>query len=314
MSGILARAGALWAAKQEFDSAKEGYYQLSNYFKPEYPHFEFQKRRRMRIRTALRRRPRRPIYSRRRYRRRRLTGALVTPRTTRYRKRARTTALAHVGDVVGSGTCKRAVTQVDWVNSGFSSRALYWRDLTANLAKTDASHIDAINRRSRDLLNLRGFKIRYAVTNRCDNPITFRVAVVNPNHGTDIITTDFFRGYKDSRSVDFSTALNGGELCESPINKDKYNVIKEWKIRIKTNDRSTGAFIERTGNNYRYGEMYLKINRQLRFISGTDNVETPLLLVWWADNPFAVGAEEPTPACYIYNFQSIAYFKEPGMK
>lgn len=313
MSAWLARAGAVWAAKQEFDSAKEGYYQLSNYYKSRQPtNFRFD-RRRMRIRGALRRRPRRPIYSRRRVyrRRRRLAATLVSPRSSR--KRARE-ALQHVGDPVGLGTCKRAVTQSEWSNNALGSRAIYWKDITGNLKKTDASHIDAIDRRSRDLLNLRGFKIRYTVTNRITAPLIINIAVVNPNHGTDITATDFFRGYGSTRAEDFSTGLNGGAMCFSPINKDKYNVVKHWKIKLKANDRGAGEFIERSHNNYKCGQLYLKVNRQLRFIGGSDNVETPLLLVYWADNPFAQATDISVADAWRYNFETIAYFKEPGMK
>lgn len=146
-------------------------------------------------------------------------------------------------------------------------------------------------------------------------------AVISPKESTFAssdpgIKTDFFRHYSSSTARDFNNAgtgawaLSGIEMCNNPINTDKWYVITHKKVMLGSGVGSaTTANVEpwvsrqnsgAEGKNCHFARIWVKINRQIKYNNPTEtdvdeiSPADDMRLVWWFANPFSLGTTKQT--------------------
>lgn len=213
----------------------------------------------------------------------------------------------------------RAVTVDKWTaaTATATSKSLLAEDITTVARQTTGNEI---NLRQRDMINCLGFSLRVNLNNQSDNlAVCVRMAIISPMDKNEINDTEFFRGYSDSRAVDFAPTLNASELLFSPINRDNYVVLWEKKLLLgsakNTNVIAGGAaaiHTDRSRPNYTSFSTYVKLNRQLRYDGDSANeCSDKLFLVMWYDNPQGEGTLAQTTSLSYRRFV-ITHWKNPG--
>lgn len=254
---------------------------------------------------------------RRRYRYRR-------PRRSRYRRRYKKPRLykrSRIGMPVGYATTKRSLV-LNAAGQSVDTRVLYSRDITW-IAKTINNEID---QRQRDLINLRGFKIEYAL--RSENPATRPVyvhmavlahasntSVPSDQQDNCVDTENFFRGSGAARAINFTTGLSGIQLNKLNINQDIYSVLRRWTIRLETRRAETGSIRNSSVQSDRTGKKYIPVRRQVRYDEpSTNDVATAgrMFLVWWAEYVAGMPANGlATTGAVNADWHVVTYFNEP---
>lgn len=228
--------------------------------------------------------------------------------------------VSYVGRPVGSGVCKR--TPVD-LTAGqvLDTRTLYSNDLTAILK---AGSTNPVQRRQRDMINLRGFKIniRCGSLGGINESLLLHAAVIHDKGRADaglttvdpISSVDFFRGNGNSRAIDFSsTNLASSEFNNLAINSDLYVVLhRETKKiqRLDINSPRNESYVEM--------DMWVPIKRQVRYDNETDATNEEFatdgrcFLVWWLEGfeGYAAGASPQLSVASMDRY-CITFWKEP---
>lgn len=234
-------------------------------------------------------------------------------RRRRYRRRSKKARFSRraIGKPIGSATCKRRN-----VSNTFANEA------TRNLGQFQLVQIPQqvdheIDRRERDICQLRGFKMCLSVKSKdAFNPHWFHYAVVIPKAGRTASATQFFKGNGPDRDIDFSLALNGLEFNCLPINTDLYTILWHKRIFLTPQTTSQGGgneYMFRKGSNFKYIRKYMKINRQIRF--GSDaGTTTPIadnpLLIWWGARHDGGSGDASTANLFDLTFYITTYFRD----
>lgn len=270
----------------------------------------------MRIASALRRRPGRPLYAN--SRRRRL---MVTGRSSRRKKQyAKIKAgwradQEKLGERIGSDTGKRAIAA-----TAVSPGDRLQNDTLYKIACIDIAQGTAPDERSRRMVNLRGIQITSAFHidpdvegnwNTEERPVFLHAALVHvKNHtiASSFSETDFFRNYGASKSTDFSSA-NWFQKTFNPLNSDALHVYfhKHWKLE-KTSDRSSA------GTKYKqiFFRKYVPIKRQIRFEGDAANTaHDNLFYLQWYTYADSTGGAIHTSGVLLHSYQVIQHFREP---
>lgn len=269
-------------------------------------------------RMYTRRRPRRPLYARRRLTPKRAIVLSPSPR----RKSRRVGRVygasggktfrfgrSNVGQRVGEGTTKRVEnTSIENVSKG--TQALESYDLTA------VALGDALNERERYVINCRGFKIRLLVRNFLDAPIVFNWAIVAGRSKNAVTASDIFRAYGNGRAQQLGKPSgNGLSRSYGDINTDEYVVMKHKRFVLsEINDPTTTNTLtyEAGKSAWSMKEFYFPLNRQLRYDSTSSTSCTEkVFFICWASRPLAVANDDGTEGQYRLGLQTIMYFKEP---
>jgi len=218
-----------------------------------------------------------------------------------------------IGYSPGVATSSRRNTVDKWsiTDSAKNSKTLYNDELTVIPRKTGVE----VNARERDLVNLLGFSLRLGFRNASQTLCaTVRCALVSPIDRDNITNVDFFRGYQDKRSQDFASTLDTSQMLMSPINRDKYVVLWEKKVELgPSTDATTGSelLFSRTKENWQTVNCYVPLNRQLRFHgSASDDCSDKVYLVYWYDEPLAVGSATGTSFVRCQRW-CVAHWKDP---
>ena len=208
---------------------------------------------------------------------------------TRRSNKRRKTAYTPVGEPMKDIHMKREqVIAID--TTTLATRTLYTQNLTQTGFGT------AEDDRSRHLINCKGIQIAFHFNNKLSTPVFLNCAVIAPKHGTSSVgTTDFFRGTDGTRGMDFDNANNALEHHYTPINTDKYVVIRHGRYQLGSERDRAGEYNADTGNgNWLSRKMWIPVNRQLRYEdTGTTSCSTPIFFAYWADNMDAAGAATP---------------------
>lgn len=232
---------------------------------------------------------------------------------TSYRRRKKAKfSTKNVGEPVGSSNCKRAETLYEEFNVNRSTRILNTRTLL-NIYKQDSFN-DNLDKRVRDIINVRGIKICGEWKNNSSYPLYLNVAVISPKDGVvNVSADDFFRSHSaDKRSVNFSTALSSNQLHCLPVNSDKYTVLRHKRFTLgpdptPLNNRPYSI----NKDNFLVMNWYLKLKRQIRFEGDLNVPESgQVYLVWWADKFGTDATTAPAPDSYNNSLRAIVYFKE----
>lgn len=246
------------------------------------------------------------------------------PRRSRYRKRyyrRRLAKRARIGMPVGYGTTKRNLV-VNESALNRDSRELYSHDLTWITKDTT----NALNLRQRDIINLRGFKIDWAMRSGATTsfPLYMNFAILAHASNTSVPTStrtqcivdeNFFRGNSASRAIDFGTSLESIQMTRLNINQDIYSVLRRWRVRMDPVVNPTGItsrFVDIT----KAGKKYIPVRRQVRYDDATNGqVATSgrMFLVYWCDGVQGrpSGATGIAAALNI-DLHVVVYFNEPS--
>ena len=229
----------------------------------------------------------------------------------RYGRRAR----RYIGHPVRYGTAKR--TQIVTVTSqSQNNRTLYSQDLTY-IAHTSSNEV---NKRQRDMINLRGFRINLQFkrdVSVLDRDLVLHMAIVHDKGRANAALTandpiaigDFFRGNADNRAVDFSSGLSGIEFNNLGINTDLYTVLKRKDYVLKSPTQNGRVGFRK--------KIYIKVNRQIRYdneIAGlNEEVATDgrCFLVWWYNAAWGENVSSTPQLVGEQDRMVITYWREP---
>ncbi|AKV62288.1 putative capsid protein [Gammarus sp. amphipod associated circular virus] len=241
------------------------------------------------------------------------------PRKARAYRQKRGLDKTRIGATPGSrAPCKR-ITKINQTTAqGQNDRELYvYPELTA-IPKGDA-----INNRQRDVCTIVGFRINWEMTVDTRNAMYWNMAIVCPKPkardlafqtGDNVSTEQFFRGDNQQRGEDFSLSLTSQEMHYKTINSDLYNVLWRKKMLINgslpLSNEEQIAQNASSGKNYRIGQKYIKLNRQMMFEDNQSNY--PIYLLTWgarfeADSGAPISAGSPLAV----RMRVLTFFREP---
>lgn len=245
---------------------------------------------------------------------------VVTARSRARRKRMRRVPKglkSEIGERVGHSTCKRAITQFNdqaAQNQTFATNIINASGNIFNLAQSNASN--DINRRQRHIINCRGFNIRVFARNNGRPPLYLHLALIAPRDDkAGVLTTDFFRGYGDTRGEDGQGIIPSFlDQNFSPINTDEYVVVRHWTKYIAPDSQlATNDYVNNRGVNHCTSQIYVPINRQIRYEGdGAGETNDNMQLVWWAATPDKLGGTNVSSATALTMLYRVTmFFREP---
>lgn len=225
-----------------------------------------------------------------------------------YKKRKSMFSPKHIGEPVGTSNCKRTV-QLNTALTAKDTRTQYIQNVT----EIDHTTTNEIEKRQRQMVNLRGIKICVAVKNDLTVPLYFNWALLALKCGAGSVpnTGDFFRASQADRSKGFSTALNALEFHCLPINTDKYIILRHKRFRLAANGGT--AYTDGTGKSYMNFDFYQKIGRQIRYnnLASVDPGAGDVYVVYWADGFNGAASDLATPNAFDISQRYITYWREP---
>lgn len=212
---------------------------------------------------------------------------------------------SRVGEAIGTSESK-SVTTHDVTLSGRNTRVLY------DVRLTTVTKGDNRNQRERNIINVGGFKITFAVRNDRTVPGHFHLAVLSPKDSTSLVTSDFFRSPSDTRAVDFGLPLGDLSMDNLPINSDKYQILRHKRYTLMPSANNAN-WQSNSGNNFTTIRWYVKLKRQLRYEENTDTIPQSgeVFLVWWISHMGDNTGDAVTTDGYEIGYRTEMYFREP---
>lgn len=226
-----------------------------------------------------------------------------------YKKKSRFSR-RRIGEPVGSSNCKRACP-MNTNPTAINTRNLYSSNLTA--IPRNSTAIDGINTRQRDVINVRGFKIRMEVASATNGVRgwCFHWAVISPKDKQNLDTDDFFRNDGDNRAVTFSTALSSLEMNTLHINTDRYTILKHRKFYLAPASSVSTTAQANTVNSWHYVNHWIPLKRQLRFDRESSTPESgSVYLVYWYDGANSLKGSNEIPGQVTVAVNNVVYFRE----
>lgn len=233
-------------------------------------------------------------------------------RRSRFSKRA-------IGERIGSSSAKVAQHSADHVLR--ATRTLYLVDV-CNIQHVSGA--ETIDKRERNLINLRGVKVCAEVRNLGNKPLYFNLAMICPKQDglSDVdIASNFFRSngmLSTERGVGFGRTdlLNSVDYHCKPLNTDKMTVIMHKRYTLAgltATNSTTSGYGSQTGKTYAFIQKYRKIGRQIRYDSVTDvnPINGNVFLAYWFDT---MGSKRTTAAVADQAeiaYDLLTYFRDP---
>jgi len=274
------------------ESLREFYQWYNNKWRTDYPmaYSNRWKRRRLMVTGRSKRRGRQYAKVKSRYRASGRAGSAFSRR--------------NIGEPVGMATNKKHSTVADW--QFLATRTLAPTPLT-DIAKTTTNEI---NRRQRDIINLRGFKIHFDfdVTNGKDEFIYVNMAVLSPKDSLTVPTTEFYKaeGSSTTRYKSFNTTLSSMQMHYYSINTDRYTILLHKRWEVNRSSRGVG------GPTWRAYKKYIKVNRQISYSSeAQDTCNDPIFIVIWCDQAGVTSGSPAVADVLTYSFLVESIYKEP---
>lgn len=206
----------------------------------------------------------------------------------------------NIGYPVGVGTTKRCL----------SSNTIFFNMSTKNFYQQPLTNVTGgqnINRRERDVINMRGVRIQMELKNlkaaSDKQQIYFHWCVISDKQDpvSDPDGQEFFRAFDDSRATDFTSTLSSIQLNGLPINTDRYVVLRHRRMQL------SGWEIAQ----YRYVSEWIPLRRQLRYDAATNGnpVTGGLHLCYWCCY-MGEGVSSPILNAVEFSHRAYIYFKE----
>ncbi len=103
----------------------------------------------------------------------------------------------------------------------------------------------SLNQRERDIVHLKGWKLRFFVKNTYDVPVTLRYAMIAPRQTWNLATAvtksaSFLRSYGSTRALNMGSVNSGLSNTKNPINDDMFMVMQSNTLEIGPNAGATG--------------------------------------------------------------------------
>lgn len=219
-----------------------------------------------------------------------------------------------VGHEPGTGNAKRD-TQITTTPFAATGNSLYAIEVTALIKDTGSpvagENRENINTRQRGVAYISGVIVNQVWRNNTNEPYLVRWALVHPHDNTESgLLTDFFRGYNNERSLDFSNARSSIQKQTHPINVDENTVLYSGSMYLGPN-AAAGAYTERSSVNMCSLNTYLPIKRQVRYDTDTvQNCNDKIFLVWWATQYLTAGTDD-VPTAITTQSDIITVFRDP---
>lgn len=212
-----------------------------------------------------------------------------------------------IGERVGTDRTRSANAAEDL--DDFSSRILYTTPLIQNIPEGTGNA-----QRMRDLLNVRGFKLRVEVENNQTLPLYVNFAVVHPKQKYEITLDDFFRDNGGDRSINFNdTSLDSLDYATRNINADRYNILMHKRFRLASDAGEIQNAFQPMPNTdaTRILQFYVPFKRQIRYDdAGTG--ELPIHQVYflcWVDTANTPAGNAPIATVMRFSSRFITYFR-----
>lgn len=234
----------------------------------------------------------------------------------RYRSRAsakKEIAGRHrIGERNHKTVCKRT-TIVDTNVLDRNTRTLYQVNLTT-IAKNVGT--DDIDRRDRNMANIRGFKLHLHVRNTTQHVMCWNLAIVSPKDDSNsaVNVTNFFRGTGTERGIDFNfSILNSNDFRSRHLNTDKFNILMHKRYKLHPLTQGAGLYTVGSGKNWMVFDRYIPLKRQLRYDSNAST--TPFAghcyYIYWFDGLMEDTGSLPINLALRYQERIVTVFKDP---
>lgn len=202
---------------------------------------------------------------------------------------------------------KRNTVQFVPVNpSPWQTRSLYQYDLTG------IPQGDNLTQRTRDIINLKGFKICASFQNKAiDRQLFVNYALLNPKNNVVCEEIAFFRSYGDDRGIQFNSPnLTAMDYHCRPINTDQFNIISHKRFKLA----SANSSVQNNVSHERRVMRYIKCKRQLRYTRfdvDSEFCSTPIYFVWWCDFEGNGTEVEPQSDVVTVDLRILTYYSNP---
>lgn len=227
-------------------------------------------------------------------------------RATRPLQRATKRARLQVGvsRAPTKGSKTRVTTQV---GTFLNTRQLYSETVT------DIPFGLAVNERQKDVVRIKGFKLKMCVRNVSNaDPLMLRMAIVSPKNNT-MATGNFFKGYDNDKGLDFNTVRSGIQFTTYGINDQLYNVIWQSKRLLAQVEQNDALALTDNRHNAQYIiSKYVKLDRTLMWDSSADLEPSAdrLFFIYWLDNPLAGATTGSVANVAVTQHEVITYYKD----
>ncbi|AXH74923.1 MAG: capsid protein [Pythorivirus pauaes] len=251
-----------------------------------------------------------------RYTRRRTAKAFIGAKrrvarwssTVAKRRRGARHSMRRIANPIGTSTCKsrEGIAYVDTP----ASRQLVVFDILTRIPRDGD---DNLNARSRNAVNLSGFKYCMHVRNNRKAPLSLHFAVCVDKRGVNAYTEDFFRaqGEFNRRASNFSNNLSGMDMKCSAINTDRYIVLRHSRFNVAPSHTISNVYNVNSPNNWITLERYMPVKRQVRYDGAAeDSAETKILCFVWADYMDAEPGSGPLADSIDLRLNLQTYFRD----
>lgn len=190
------------------------------------------------------------------------------------------------------------------------TRILYVVPLIQNIVEGTGN-----SARFRDLINVRGFKLRMQFRNLSNSGMYLNIAVIHPKQGNDVSLVDFFRDNGGDRALDFGIARTSLDFATRNINNDRYSILAHKRYRLGGNAPLAGQSIVPWPNTdaTRLIQFYTPLKKQIRYDNdGVAEEEFPIhqvFLVYWCDNVNKVGGDPVVNDVLEHQYRYTTYFR-----
>lgn len=199
--------------------------------------------------------------------------------------------------------------------TSIDTRTLYSEEMT-DIPKWTTS-ANELYSRTRDMVNINGYKVCLFFKNDSDVPVYFHWAIVQPKTATTMSTADFFRnngdvGTSGNRGEDFATTLSSLKMDCLSINTDKYNIVRHKRHIVGVRNYNQPYNNGGGPPSYLHISEWVKIGRQFRFEdTSTPKCTTPLYFVYWMDRTDNAGGATATIGAGTFSSETVCYWRNP---
>ena len=195
---------------------------------------------------------------------------------------AKVKARRQIGKPISSASSAKTVVVQNTDLSPVDTKTLYWLNLV------QVAHGPDLNERERNIINVSGVRIDLTWKNvQGDVPKYVNVAVVKDKESaTDAgDKVNFFKSYGNTRSRDADNSLSALEYHTTPINTDRYVVLRHKRFSLGTSNFGTtvSRYWTTSGKNWTsVNKMWIPLKRQFQFDGDTGSTGTDKVwLVYW---------------------------------